>query len=223
MSMDDYLSNCDSPEDGSASVLTAQGEVQGERRLYHVVTYHSGDAVVVELEYQMCPDGHRLLDQVNDWLVEVRRIDDTDTLLDALTQWVQEWTGHERVMVYRFDEQWNGRVVAETCLPVAESYLDHYFPASDIPPQVRRLYDFNRVRSIPDALAPPVPVLPPCGPDETAPLDMSRGGVARRRTDSPGVPHQHGRRLLAVDRHVRGGDALGPAGFSGPEAQDGGG
>ncbi|MEQ6916624.1 sensor domain-containing diguanylate cyclase [Halomonas aquatica] len=162
-------------EDGSASVLTAQGEVQGERRRYHVVAYPSGDAFVVELEYQMCPDGHLLMDKVNDWLVEVRRIDDTDTLLDALTQLVQAWTGHERVMVYRFDEQWNGRVVAETCLPVAESYLDHSFPASDIPPQVRRLYDFNRVRSIPDALAPPVPVVPPCGPGETAPLDMSRG------------------------------------------------
>ena len=53
--------------------------------------------------------------------------------------------------------------------------LDHYFPASDIPPQVRRLYDLNRVRSIPDALAPTVPVVPPCGPGEATPLDMSRG------------------------------------------------
>ena len=162
-------------KDNSASVLTAQGEVQGKRRRFHVVAYPSGDAFVVEMEFQMCPDGHRLLDKVNDWLVEVRRIDDTDTLLNALTRWVQAWTGHERVMVYRFDEQWNGRVVAETCLPEAESYLDHYFPASDIPPQVRRLYEFNRVRSIPDALAPTVPVVPACGPGEATPLDMSRG------------------------------------------------
>ena len=163
--------------DGSASVLTAtaQGKVQGKRRRFHVVAYPSGDAVVVELEYQLCPEGHRLLDKVNDWLAEVRRIDDIDTLLDALTRRVQVLTGHERVMVYRFDEKWNGRVIAETRLPVAESFLDHYFPASDIPPQVRRLYDFNRVRSIPDALAPAVPVVPPHGPDEAAPLDMSRG------------------------------------------------
>ncbi|MFC2992953.1 sensor domain-containing diguanylate cyclase [Halomonas tibetensis] len=173
----DFLETKLVKKDSSASVLTAtaQGDVQGKRRRYHVVAYPSGDAVVVEMEFQMCPDGHLLMDKVNDWLVEVRRINDTDTLLDALTRRVQAWTGHERVMVYRFDEQWNGRVIAETCLPVAESYLDHYFPASDIPPQVRRLYDMNRVRSIPDALAPAVPVVPPCGPDEAAPLDMSRG------------------------------------------------
>jgi diguanylate cyclase (GGDEF)-like protein len=97
-------------------VLTARREVLGEQHRFHVVAYHSGDSVVVELEYQMCPDGHRLLDKVNDWLVEVGKIDDIDTLLDALTRRVQELTGHERVMVYRFDEKWNGRVVAETRL-----------------------------------------------------------------------------------------------------------
>ncbi|MFN2332387.1 MAG: diguanylate cyclase [Halomonas sp.] len=48
-------------------------------------------------------------------------------------------------------------------------------PASDIPPQVRRLYDFNRVRSIPDASVSAIPLVPPCGPDEASPLDMSRG------------------------------------------------
>lgn len=164
-------------KDSSASVLTATvaGEAQGRRCRFHVAAYPSGDAFVVELEYQLCLDGHRLLDKVNDWLVEVGQIDDIETLLDALTRRVQEWTGHERVMVYRFDEQWNGRVVAETCLPLAESYLDHYFPASDIPPQVRRLYDMNRVRSIPDALAQAVPLVPPSGSGDAAPLDMSRG------------------------------------------------
>ncbi|WP_280552529.1 diguanylate cyclase [Halomonas sp. 25-S5] len=163
-------------QDKSATVLTAQREVQGERRRYHVVAYPSGDdAFVVELEDQMCPEGHRLLDKVNDWLAEVRQIDDADTLLDALTQWVQELTGHERVMVYRFDEQWNGQVVAETRLAAAESFLDHYFPASDIPAQVRRLYDMNRVRSIPDASAPAIPLVPHDVPGEAAPLDMSQG------------------------------------------------
>ncbi|TDO15225.1 sensor domain-containing diguanylate cyclase [Halomonas ventosae] len=159
----------------SACVLTTLREVRGEQRRFHAVVYHSGDAVVVELEHLMCPDGHRLLDTVNNWLVEVGQLDDIDVLLDTLTQRVQELTGHERVMVYRFDEKWNGRVIAETRLPEAKSFLDHYFPASDIPAQVRRLYDINRVRSIPDASAPAVPLVPPCGPSEAVPLDMSQG------------------------------------------------
>ncbi|MGM0982034.1 MAG: diguanylate cyclase [Pseudomonadota bacterium] len=162
-------------QNSSACVLTALREVRGERRRFHAVAYHSDDTVVVELEHLMCPDGHRLLDTVNNWLVEAGQLDDIDTLLDALTRRVQELTGHERVMVYRFDERWNGQVIAETRLPEAESFLDHYFPASDIPAQVRQLYDINRVRSIPDAPAPAVPLVPPCGPGEAAPLDMSRG------------------------------------------------
>ncbi len=162
-------------QDCSVYVCTVQCEVQEERPHYHVVAYQSGDAIVVELEPVMCPEGHRLLDTVNDWLVEVARIDDIDTLLDALTHRVQGLTGYERVMVYRFDDQWNGRVVAETRLPVAESFLDHHFPASDIPAQVRRIYDVNRVRSIPEAMASAVPLVPPCGPGDAAPLDMSPG------------------------------------------------
>lgn len=87
--------------DNSASVLTAtaQGDAQGKRRHFHVVAYPSGDAFVVELEFQIRPQGHRLLDKVNDWLVEVGQIDDIDTLLDALTRRVQAWKGHDRVMV----------------------------------------------------------------------------------------------------------------------------
>ncbi|MCL7941807.1 diguanylate cyclase [Halomonas sp. ATCH28] len=164
-------------QDQPTCVLTARRDVQGERRRFHVVAYHSGDSIVVELEYLMCPDGHRLLEKVNDWLVEARQIDDIDTLFDALTRRVQELTGHERVMVYRFDEQWNGRVVAETRQPMAESFLDHHFPASDIPAQVRRLYDINRVRSIPDAAAEPVPLVPATDPHDSAPLDLSRGAL----------------------------------------------
>ncbi len=162
-------------DSASALTVTTQDEMQGKRRRFHVVAYPSDDAVVVELEDQMCPEGDLPVDKLTDWLVEVGNIGDVETLLGTLTQWVQELTSHDRVLVYRFDEQWNGRVVAETCLPVADSFLDHHFPASDIPAQVRRLYDMNWVRSIPDALAPAVPLIPPDGPDDSAPLDMSKG------------------------------------------------
>ena len=67
-------------QDNSASVLTAtaQGEVGGKQRHFHVVAYPSDNAFVVELEYQLSREGHRLLDKVNDWLVEVGHIDDID-------------------------------------------------------------------------------------------------------------------------------------------------
>ena len=58
--------------------------------------------------------------------------------------------GYDRVMIYRFDADWNGQVIAESRDDqLASSYLGLHFPASDIPAQARRLYTVNRLRSSP--------------------------------------------------------------------------
>ena len=46
-------------------------------------------------------------------------------------------TGFDRVMVYRFDAEWNGEVVAEDRRPDLEPFLGLHYPASDIPAQAR--------------------------------------------------------------------------------------
>jgi len=43
-------------------------------------------------------------------------------------------------MVYRFDKDWNGEVIAEAVGPSSVSYFGMRFPAGDIPPQVRQLF-----------------------------------------------------------------------------------
>jgi len=78
-------------------------------------------------------------------------------------------TGFDRVLIYRFDEQWNGTVIAEDRNEVLPSYLDLRFPASDIPAQARDLYRRNRQRIIPDANYTPVPIQS----RDPAPLDLS--------------------------------------------------
>ena len=157
------------------NALTAQRRVKERLRRFHVVAYRSGSRVVVELEPLSQPDERRLLATINEWLVQASQIDDPNVLLQTLTQRVQRLTRYERVMVYRFDEQWHGQVVAEHRIAEAETFLGHHFPASDIPPQVRRLYDINRVRSIPDAAAAPVPLVPAGDPRDESPLDLSLG------------------------------------------------
>ncbi|MBS9403418.1 diguanylate cyclase [Halomonas sp. TRM85114] len=159
------------------NALTAQRRVKERMRRFHVVAYRSGSRVVVELEPLNQPGERRLLATVNEWLVQVSQLDDLDALLQALTRGVQQLTRYERVMVYRFDEQWNGQVVAEHRVAEAGAFLGHHFPASDIPVQVRRLYDINRVRSIPDAAAAPVALMPARDPQDATPLDLSRGSL----------------------------------------------
>ena len=64
---------------------------------------------------------------------------------------VRTVTGYDRVMVYRFDAEWNGEVIAEDRRPDLEPFFGLRYPASDIPAQARALYATNWMRIIPDA------------------------------------------------------------------------
>lgn len=101
----------------------------------------------------------------------------------AAARHVRALTGFDRVLVYRFDEDFNGAVVAEERNERLPSYLDLRFPASDIPRQARALYRLNRLRLIPNAEYAPCIVSPAAGrsPSE-APLDLS---AAALRSVSP--------------------------------------
>ena len=80
-------------------------------------------------------------------------------------------TSFDRVMVYWLLENGAGKVMAEDRREGMRSFLNHHFPASDIPVQARALYLRNAVRVIPDASYQPAWLRPAwCDTDE---LDMS--------------------------------------------------
>src|SRR5215211_4536571 len=84
---------------------------------------------------------------------------------------VRRIAGFDRVMVYRFDPEWNGEVIAEAKVEDTGSYLHHRFPASDIPAQARQLYTLNWIRFIPTVDYRPAGLLGTA--DLAEPLDMS--------------------------------------------------
>ncbi|MBC7457789.1 MAG: response regulator, partial [Bdellovibrionaceae bacterium] len=65
----------------------------------------------------------------------------------------------DRVMIYRFDEKWNGEVIAESVRTKLESFKHLKYPASDIPPQARALFGENLSRIISNVSEVPVPIL----------------------------------------------------------------
>ncbi|RFU21105.1 SpoIIE family protein phosphatase [Geodermatophilus marinus] len=99
-------------------------------------------------------------------------------LTDVLARDVRQLTGFDRVMVYRFDADWNGEVVAEARRADLEPFLGLRYPAGDIPAQARALYARNWMRLIPDATYTPVPLVPTPTPSTGRPLDLA-GAVLR--------------------------------------------
>ena len=100
----------------------------------------------------------------------------TELLLEEFAQrmalLMREAIGFQRVMVYRFDPDWNGSVIAESRdADLSVSYLGLTFPASDIPPQARQLFQQVSVRPTIDVLADPEPLL--YAPGQTPGADLS--------------------------------------------------
>jgi chemotaxis family two-component system sensor kinase Cph1 len=94
-------------------------------------------------------------------------------LYDITARAVRELTGFDRVMVYRYDEDYNGEVVAEAKRDDLNPFLGLHYPASDIPAQARALYEKNWIRLISDVSYTPVPIVPTLGPANGQPLDLT--------------------------------------------------
>jgi light-regulated signal transduction histidine kinase (bacteriophytochrome) len=158
-------------------------DIRGRRLRYEGALHRvAPDLLVIELESLQPVHG---LQGVTDLAPEViagtlsaavQRISaapSVGTLADVMVQAVRDLTGYDRVMVYRFDPDGHGKVIAESRHPRLNSLLGHHYPASDIPRRARALYLRNRVRMLvsiddePQMLEPPL--LRPSG----AHLDMS--------------------------------------------------
>lgn len=96
-----------------------------------------------------------------------------DEVAAAAAQSAREITGFERVLVYRFDRDWNGEAVGESRDEQAyDTLLGLKFPSSDIPAQARELYLRAPPRFVIDRDYVPVPLLADPAEGNTA-LDMS--------------------------------------------------
>lgn len=98
-------------------------------------------------------------------------------LCQATAREFRKLTRFNRVLIYRFDRDWHGEVIAEDGDGELPSYLGLRFPASDIPAQARELYRLNRMRLIPDANYRRVSLSPPLCPTDGAPLDLTHSAL----------------------------------------------
>ncbi len=95
------------------------------------------------------------------------------SLADLVVEELQSLIGYDRVMVYRFDDEGHGEVIAEAKRREMESYLHRHYPATDIPQRARELYLRNKVRLLVDVQYTPVPIVPRLRPGTEEELDLS--------------------------------------------------
>ncbi len=134
---EDTLSSDPTAEEYAESTLISSKPL----RVLRSARKRKGEAAAMEV--------FNIMSQVQEQLASAKTL---EQFLKVLVGVVKELTGFHRVMVYQFDQEWNGRVVTELVDPRAtkDLYKGLNFPASDIPKQARDLYKINKVRLLYD-------------------------------------------------------------------------
>ncbi|MDR5816199.1 ATP-binding protein [Caballeronia sp. LZ033] len=119
---------------------------------------------------------------VRSFVTEVQTMRTVEQLCQFAATEISRITGFGRTLVYKFDEEGHGNVLAEAVDPGYPSYLRQHFPASDIPAQARELYRRNRIRLISNANYEAAPLVPVLHPQTKRPTDLT---YASLRSVSP--------------------------------------
>jgi two-component system, chemotaxis family, sensor kinase Cph1 len=154
-------------------------------RQYDVQAHRSGGDLMIEFED--APDHKDFPGSGAPELQRaVRALRQAKTLADLAQCCAREarlMTCFERVLVYRFDANWNGEVIGEDLEPhTLDSLLGIHFPASDIPAQARSLYQHAPSRFVLDRDAVPSPLMRAPASGDNRPVDLS---LAQFRSLSP--------------------------------------
>lgn len=145
----------------SSAIIKSNIESAGAIRTHDAAVSFNAPFWLLELETTVA-DQSELFSQMfvptRDLLWQLDSEQDLQKYTGKVAELVRLATGYDRVMMYQFDSNWDGEVIAESRSELTRSYLGHRFPASDIPAQARALYTRNLTRIIADVKAPSVSI-----------------------------------------------------------------
>jgi chemotaxis family two-component system sensor kinase Cph1 len=147
-----------------------------QRRRFQGLLHRTADRIILELEpcrAEVYRSSIEFYQQFKQAIASVRHAQTLDQLAHGIAQEVQRLSGFARVMIYRFEPDQSGVVIAEAKRADLDSYLGLHYPASDIPAQARAFYYDHWLRLIPDVHYRPARLIPACHPHTQAPLDLS--------------------------------------------------
>jgi two-component system, chemotaxis family, sensor kinase Cph1 len=145
--------------------------------IFDAVFHRSPDGfLILELEPAQKDENIPFLGFYHLAKASIDRLTSTASLADfgrmAIAQ-IRQMTGFDRVVLYKFDDDGHGKVIAEDKVAEMESYLGLHFPATDIPPPARKIFLSNRIRAIPDVREESMEILPAQNPLTDRPTDLS--------------------------------------------------
>lgn len=144
--------------------------------VYDAIFHRSADGfLILELEPALAQENIPFLSFYHLARASINQLEATPNLHDfcrIIVHEVRQVTGFDRVMLYKFNDDGHGEVLAEEKLQDMESYLGLHFPESDVPQPARKMFLSNWIRTIPNASAEPVDLFPAQNPVSNRPTDL---------------------------------------------------
>ncbi|HLO86582.1 MAG TPA: GAF domain-containing protein [Nostocaceae cyanobacterium] len=156
-------------------------DTKNGRKNFDGIIHKSDGLIVLELESITLKNNNNFLSfykLVQPIICKMQKLVYLDELCQIMVKEIRNLTGFDRVMVYKFDAEGAGEVIAEDKLESLSPFLGLHYPPSDIPKQAKHLYTLNTLRLIPDVNYQPVELIPVHNSVTNQPLNLS-GSVLR--------------------------------------------
>jgi two-component system, chemotaxis family, sensor kinase Cph1 len=169
----DYLSQQDLQ---STNPIEFPIKIAGQNIDFDGVIHRNKDVLILELEPRILDKSQvffKFYPLIKLAISKLKGADDLHNVCQILVQEVRKITGFDRVMLYKFDDDGHGYVIAEEKINHIESYLGLHYPESDIPRVARELFTSNYTRLIPDTSAETIEIIPRNNPITNQPTDLT--------------------------------------------------
>jgi light-regulated signal transduction histidine kinase (bacteriophytochrome) len=124
--------------------------------IYHQVEKH----LFIEFELANPSKGaYNQQAELSEIFAQLHTVDTDADMCNTAAKLIKNFTGYDRVMIYKFDEDWNGTVISEEKNASMESWLGVKYPATDIPQQARCLFLKQGVRLIGNINSKPLNII----------------------------------------------------------------
>jgi chemotaxis family two-component system sensor kinase Cph1 len=170
------ITSCLSKDFESVNPLKLSIEHQQKAIIFDGIIHRYAGALTLELEPSQTKEPADFFGFYHLVKGTIHKLQNAHTLSEMCTVMVQEvrqLTGFDRVMVYQFDPEGAGRVIAEAKRDDLIPYLGLHYPSSDIPKQAKQLYTLNWLRLIPDVDYQPSELVPAINPLTNEVTDLS--------------------------------------------------
>ena len=156
------------------------GHTDEQARTFNGIIHRApGGEIILELEplvEKAESDFFQFYRQIKVTLAKMQTAQNLAALCDLVVHEMRVITGFDRVMIYRFNQDGDGSVIAESKKDNLGAFLGMHYPDSDIPKQAKHLYTLNWLRLISDVNCQPIGLITSQNkPDHS--LDMSYCGL----------------------------------------------